>query len=313
MADFSVPFGRDSEKRLPTSNERIGGFPCGPADQTLFNGLLNRVESELGEVISFFGITPSDDRFTQLREAIEAGISAATGGGDTSQFLLVSQARARLPIFPQIESADGKINVNSPAAGTIRIPGNVQFMHRGIFPITTSETDFATDASKTYHVRWNSTDGFSLNDLTGGGSYNPSTLSEDDDSFDSKYDDMLISRVITNSSNIATITNLVNFDRLWFNGPLELVDITDPSTNITSGRMQQTLDWSRTPKYKAFSQSTKSWDKGSDPLGDHDEYLRDDRGINAEIGSFPVNRYETHFSLGRDYVSSLRMDVSFGA
>lgn len=312
MADFSVPFGRDSEKRLPTANERTEGFPCGAADQALFNGLLHRVESELGEVISFFGITPSDDRFTQLRESIEAGIAAATGAADTSQYLLVSQARSRLPIFPQIESADGKINISSPAAGIIRIPGNIQFYHRGIFPITTVETDFNTDATKTYHVRWNPVDGYSMNDLASG-TYNPNTLAETDVSFDSTYDDMLMARIVTNSSNVATITNLVNFDRIWFNGVLSAVDWTDPSTNTAFARMQQTLDWSRTPKFKSFSQATKAFNKGTSSVGDHDEYIRHDRGVTGIEGSFPVNRYETHFSIGRDYTTSLRMDVSFGA
>lgn len=312
MADFSVPFGRDSEKRLPSANERTGGFPCGAADQALFNGLLNRVESELGEVISFFGITPSDDRFTQLRESIEAGIAAATGTADVSQYLLVSQARSRLPIFPQIESADGKINVSSPAAGIIRVPGNIQFMHRGIFPVTTSETDFNTDTSKTYHLRWNPTDGLSLND-TASSTYNPGTLAETDSSFDSTYDDMLVSRVITNSSNVATITNLANRDRLWFNGVLSAVDWTDPATNLAFARMQQTLDWSRTPQFKSFSQATKAYDRGTSSAGDHDEYIRHDRGVDGLTGSFPINRYETHFSIGRDFTTSLRMDVSFGA
>ena len=157
MADFSTPFGNETDNiRNPTSNERAHGFPCGPADQALFNGLIHRIEAELGDAISFFGITPTDTRHTLLREAIEAAISAATGGGNTSQFLLVSQARARLPIFPEIISADGKMNVISPAAGTIRVPGGVVFQHRGIFPVTTVETDFLTDLSKIYHVRWQS-------------------------------------------------------------------------------------------------------------------------------------------------------------
>lgn len=312
MADFSIPFGRDSERRLPSSTERTEGFPCGPASQPLFNGLLHRVESEIGEVISFFGITPSDDRYTQLREAIESGIAAATGTADTSQYLLVSQARTRLPIFPEIVSADGKINVSSPAAGIIRVPGNIQFMHRGIFPVTTSETDFNTDISKTYHLRWNPTDGLSLNDIASS-TYNPNTLTEENIAFDSSYDDMLIARIVTNSSNVATITNLVNFDRMWFNGVLSAVDWTDPATNIAFARMQQTLDWSRTPQFKSFSQATKAYNKGTSSVGDHDEYIRYDRGVSGAAGSFPVNRYETHFSIGRDFVTSLRMDVSFGA
>lgn len=312
MADFSIPFGRDSERRLPSSTERTEGFPCGPASQPLFNGLLHRVESEIGEVISFFGITPSDDRYTQLREAIESGIAAATGTADTSQYLLVSQARTRLPIFPEIVSADGKINVSSPAAGIIRVPGNIQFMHRGIFPVTTSETDFNTDISKTYHLRWNPTDGLSLNDLASS-TYNPNSLSEDNIAFDSDYDDMLVSRVVTNSSNVATITNLVNFDRIWFNGVMTATNWTNPGTNTAQASFHQNLNWSRTPKFKAFSQSTRAHNQGTHSTGDRDEYMYADQGVSAASGAYPVNRYETKFRVGRDFITSLRMDVSFGA
>lgn len=213
MANFLIPFGRDSEKRLPSLDERQNGFPCGPADQRLFNGLFHRLESEVGEVIDFAGLTGDDADLTQLRQAIEAMIAAATGGGDTSQFLLVSQARARLPIWPEIVSADNKMNVSSPASGTIRIPGGVDFWHRGIYKITTVQTDFASLASKTYHVRWNATSGYVMKDLADV-AYNPGGVAETDARFDSTYDDMLIARVVTNSSNVPTITNLANAVRL---------------------------------------------------------------------------------------------------
>lgn len=213
MANFLIPFGRDSEKRLPSLDERQNGFPCGPADQRLFNGLFNRIESEIGEVIDFAGLTGDDADLTQLRQAIEAMIAAATGGGDTSQFLLVSQARARLPIWPEIVSDDNKMNVSSPASGTIRIPGGVDFWHRGIYKITTAQTDFATTASKTYHVRWNATSGYVRKDLADV-AYNPTAAAETAAIFDSTYDDMLIARVVTNSSNVPTITNLANGVRL---------------------------------------------------------------------------------------------------
>lgn len=213
MANFIIPFGRDSEKRNPDADERLNGFPCGPADQRLFNGLFYRLESEVGEVIDFAGLTGNDGDLTQLRQAIEAMIAAATGGGDTSQFLLVSQARARLPIFPEIQTADNKIVVNTPGAGTIRIPSGVAFWHRGIYSITTVQTDFATAASKTYHVRWSAANGYQLKDLADI-VYNPGALAESDVTFDSTYDDMLIARVTTNSSNVPTITNLANASRL---------------------------------------------------------------------------------------------------
>ncbi len=146
---------------------------------------------------------------TQLLQAIQFLIDAATGGGATENYLLMTQARARLPIFPEISTSDGTMTLTAPTTGTIRVPGGVTFMHRGIFPVTTTQTDFATEASNTYHVRWNTTDGLVIKRLSDT-TYNPSSLSETNASFDSRYDDMLIARVITNSSNVATITNLIN-------------------------------------------------------------------------------------------------------
>lgn len=210
--DFNPPFADEAEIRDPTPQEEAGGFACGPADQALFNGLFHRLEGHLGEVISFAGIVPSAP-LLGLREAIEALIAAATGGGDTSQFLLITQARARLPIFPDVDTVDGKINVVSPGVGVARVVAGVTFSHRGIFPVTTAQTDLNTVASKVYHLRWNPTDGFTLKDLSSGG-YNPTLAPETDARFDTTYDDMLVARVITNAGNVLTITPLSNKARL---------------------------------------------------------------------------------------------------
>lgn len=217
MADFSTPFASTASRRSPNADEKANGFPCGPADQTLFNGLFHRIESELGAVISYAGLSQSDTNLSQLRDAILAIVSAATGGGETSDYLLLSQAQARLPIYPEVLSTDGRINITSPAAGTVRVPGNVNFLHRGIGLVTSEETDFATVASRTYHLRWNPTNGFQLKWL-GDNAYNPGGLDEKNVAFDSSYDDMLVARVITNSGNVATITTLANKHRLIVQG-----------------------------------------------------------------------------------------------
>lgn len=218
MADFSIPFANGAsadDRRYPTVDEKVSGFLCGPADRALFNGVLHRIESELQSIISEAGIPGDDTAHNRTLLAIQAMIEAALATieppdePDLSPFLTMLQARARLPIFPEVLNVDGRIVVTAPATGTIRLPGGVTFMHRGIFPVTTVQTDFATDASKTYHLRWNPTDGYVLRDLASG-TYNPSTLAETDPSFDSTYDDMLIARIITNSSNVAMITNLAN-------------------------------------------------------------------------------------------------------
>lgn len=255
MANFNPPFSADADRRYPTSDERNSGFPCGPAERELFNGLLHRVESEIGNVITSAGLIGSDADLTQLRQAIQAMIDAATGSGATANYLLMAQARSRLPIFPEINTVDGTMTCISPVTGSVRVPGGIIFTHRGIFPITTSQTDFTTEANKTYHIRWTVTDGIvfkSLSDVA----YNPSTLSESNAAFDSKYDDMLIARVITNTANIATITNMVNKDRLFFSADTSGAGIKHPTNNYAyyfDGSV--TINWARTPKTKHISGS----------------------------------------------------------
>jgi hypothetical protein len=246
MADFSTPFGSvGGNTRLPTEDERDDGFPCGPADRSLFNGMFRRIEAELDAIVQEGGITPSDSDDTTVLQAILALIDAATGGGDTSNFVLMSQARARLPIFPDVLHADGHLNITSPSTGQVRVPAGRVFQHRGIYQITTVQTDFATLSSKTYHLRWNPTDGFTLNDLADTG-YNPSALAETVSAFDSTFDDMLVARVVTNSSNVATITNLLNRVRLtnqatFRTGIQGALDWTVLSATAVA------LNWARTP------------------------------------------------------------------
>jgi hypothetical protein len=203
---------------------------------------------ELDHLIDFAGLTPGKADLQQVRKAIEALILAATGGGETSQYLLITQARARLPIFPDVQSADGRINVTSPTGGTLLVPPSVSFQHRGIYPVSTSDyieddRTFTTLANKTYHLRWNPTDGFVLKDLADSG-YNPSVLAESNASFDSTYDDMLVARIVTNASNVATITNLANFNQFYALGGRVSSEIASGSSVATT----VTLNWARSPK-----------------------------------------------------------------
>lgn len=255
MANFTPPFAENGERRFPDATERDLGFLCGAAARALFNGLLHRLEAEVGEVISHAGLVGDDGDLTQLRQSIQAMIDASTGGGDPDQFLLVSQARARLPIYPDVLAAAGHFGVITPATGQVRIPAAVTFQHRGIFPITTVQTDFATDPSKTYHLRWNPTDGFQLKDLASGG-YNPGTLAESDVSFDSTYDDMLVARVITNSSNAVTITNLINKDRYLLEVKKTTME-TGPNWGVLPGLTAQ-INLARKPKLSLTNLSVEA-------------------------------------------------------
>lgn len=317
MADFDPPFGQDGERRLPTTTERENGFLCGPADRELFTGLFHRIEAEIGEVIGHAGIIPTDERNTLLREAIEALIAAATGGGTAEDYILMTQARSRLPFFPEALTSDGRIAVTSPATGTVRLPGGTIFQHRGIYRATTVQTDFLTDASKTYHLRWNPTDGFTLKDLASL-AYNPTAAAETSAAFDSTFDDMLVARVISNSSNVATITNLVNRDRLA--SRLNMQGQNWRATNRTQekvGDFSGTLNWARTPKSSAFSVARK-YSSATTTAGDSDLFIIAYGGsyLDPMLDEFPFNRYESKFSMLHDdwdITIDVVYDVSFGA
>lgn len=250
MADFTKPLGQlGGNTRLPTEDEREDGISCGPADQALFNGLFARIEEEIGSVVDEAEITPSDSDNTTLLQAILALIAAATGGGTADNYVTMAQARSRLQIFPEVEHTSGHLNITSPSTGQVRVPAGRSFLHRGIFRVTTTEEDFATLSSKTYHLRWNPTDGFSLNDLADTG-YNPSVLAETNSAFDSTYDDMLVARVVTNSSNVATITNLINRTRLASHTTWR--GAVSPELSSSWGTISGTsvsLNWARSPMF----------------------------------------------------------------
>lgn len=319
MANFTPPFGSDAAKRPPTANEKTNGFQCGPAEQRLFNGLFHRIESEIGDVISHAGLIPSDGDLTQLRQAIDAQIGVAVGniGGNTDDFLLLSQASARLPIFPEIVSSDFRMNISSPASGTIRIPGNVQFIHRGINPITTVETDFSTDVSSTYHIRWHKTDGFVMRDLASN-IYNPGTLPETDTAFDTTFDDMLIARVVTNSNNIATITNLANASDLTVEQKVAGTDAQLFGLNGANFLIQHSLNWARRVKtyslnvIKADGNDSFDFDVNIVPKG---TAPRDDPALalNVQEPDIYIDRYGLDSIIMRDYTKSITVMFVGGA
>lgn len=291
MAKFNPPWGNSAERREPTTDEQTGGFACGPADLALFNWLNWATQSEINKVIVQAGLTPSNSDMTQLYQAIQALIAAATGGGDTSNFLLMTQARSRLPIFPEVQNAQYHFGVITPGTGQIRIPAGVTFLHRGIFSVTTALTDFATDPSKTYHLRWDPTGGFTLKDLASG-VYNPSTLAESNAAFDSTYDDMLIARIVTNSSNVPTITNLMNRAILKDYKTATVVPVVGAGDSLVA-TYDISINWARTPAFMA----SNSYVYASGPTTMHG-------GANY-VSSETFTRYNLHHVVATDWNSPI--------
>jgi hypothetical protein len=182
----------------------------------------NSVVEELVHLIVHSGQTPSSSDLQQVRKAVAAMIAAAAGGGggdpiDTSNFVLMGDARVSLPIHAEIMTADGKMTVTAVTPGTVRLAGGQTLIHRGVFSVTTSQTDFPTSVNKTYHLRWSKAGGFALKDLADSG-YNAGGLNEANAAFDTTFDDVLLARIVTDASNVATIKTLVNRARLRLSG-----------------------------------------------------------------------------------------------
>lgn len=312
------PFASDGGvARSPTTDEQAGGFPCGAADQELFNRLHQGVQAEFKAVLDAGGITGIEEDDTGLLQAIMALISAATGGGDTSEYILFTQAQNRFPIFPEVTTNNGIIIVTTPATGTVRVPAGASILHRGIGLYTSALTDFATTANKTYHVRWNRTDGFSLKDLADV-TYNPAVLDEADESFDSTFDDMLVARVVTNSSNVATVTNLQNKASLDINVTLEGQNLRNANNQFEKVLdFEAEFNWARTPRFRSFNWHTH-WSLFTTTASDGDFFLLEYGAAytDTKLTSIPISRYNTRFAmLHDDWDTTMQViyDGSFGA
>lgn len=218
---YLQPIG-EADPNAPYKDRNTGG---GSSGSRVPAKAIENPQREIVAVLVAAGMTPDGDRVDQLNEAIDLKIDLATGGGSNPLDDLLTLLRARLPVFPEILTADGRFNLSVPSTGTIRIPAGIQFQHRGVFPITTAQQDFATAANKVYHLRYRftGTPGWSLVDVQNS-TYNPTSLPEADATFDSKLDDMLSHRVVTDAGNVATITPLINLPVLSFSENQSVTD-----------------------------------------------------------------------------------------
>ena len=160
------------------------------------------------------------------------------------------------PVFPEIETATGRMTINVTGASIVVATGQ-SWMHRGIFRYSTdsytlAQRTFAVAANSEYHLRWTPSQGFSLKSISDP-AYNPLGYQSFSEAFDSTYDDMLIASVVVGASSSAvTVTTLVNRARLHARAT-----ITDSVNVLTTGsgsdgiRATSTLalQWSRTPIY----------------------------------------------------------------
>lgn len=167
------------------------------------------------------------------------------------------------PTFPHNLEANAKFVVSNLGGGTLEVAAAQEWVWRGWIKYNTDSfagalKQFTTSSSKTYHLRWHApgtgdaTDTATypngkwvIKDLADAG-YNPSTLAESDAGFDSTYDDMLIARVVTDGSNVPTITTLANLHTLTG----EIVGTARNHTGSADANSYHdfTIAFARTPK-----------------------------------------------------------------
>lgn len=223
--------------------------------------ILNRMIAQLRRAIRGMGIDEDNADDDMLLKAIKKAGSTST---------IINQFAAFLPIFPEIETVDGKFALTA-STGQIVINAGQTWIHRGAFQKSTDVYDpadrtFATVANKTYHLRWrwngpSTAPTFHLFDLADSG-YNSAASPETHVKFDTTFDDMLIAKIVTNGANALTVTPLVNRAKLdqavsntdhqplspatlnvgTFGGPSAVPYFTNPE-GVT-----HTLNWSRRPE-----------------------------------------------------------------
>ena len=204
-------------------------------------------QREIMTVITSAGLTPDEGSVSQLDEAINLKISNATSGGASPVDDLLLLLRARMPIYPEVNTGDGAFALTVVSAGSLQIPAGISITHRGCFVDFTSLQSLTTLPNKTYHLRRNWTTGWALKDLSDS-AYNPGALAESDAQFDTTYDDMLTHRIVTNTSNIATITPLKNKNRLAFSAQVAGTNLASLAPDLSRADVAQDINWARTPQ-----------------------------------------------------------------
>jgi hypothetical protein len=266
----------------------VGGGLAIYQDQT--PGAVHRIRSLLagtGITIDVVEQTPGSGSHA-LRISSGGG---GGGGGDVTQW-------QRLPIFPEIETANGTLAIVDNGNGTLTVSASQNILWRGWDRVSTDSLSagartVAIQANKTYHLRW----------VRGGASivlkdladiaYNPAAAAETGNGFDSSYDDMLIARVVTNGSNVATVVPLRNRNRLALTADVVSTNPSDLLVNGASGDVALTYNWARTPTTLALTQMRSFYEgSGTAALLDSDFIIQSTPGaINALNYGTATSRY----------------------
>lgn len=188
-----------------------------------------------------------DEKFAQKTDAIDEDDSnkLATAKAVHDLHLANEHQFANMPIYPEILQKDNKLKIKQ-TEDTLTVEPNQIFIIRGWNKINTnnyieSERTFSFTSEKTYHLRWNKINGFTLYDLEDR-NYNSNELAETDKVFDTQYDDMLCACIINGRVLSLRNGNVLN---KHYSGTLNKDITLDTAMNIV-GSISLPLNWSRT-------------------------------------------------------------------
>lgn len=297
--DYVQPLG-EADPNAPYKDRNTG---AGEPGSRVPAKAIENPQREIVNAIIAAGLDPDPARVDQLAEAIEQMIAQALGSGSNPLNDLLAILRARNPVFPTINNTGNVFSLSVPSIGVVRIPAGISITHRGCFNDVTAQQDFNTVANKTYHLRkrWFGTPGWFLVDVFDAG-YNPGALAETDAAFDTTFDDMISHKVVTDASNVATITQLVNRDRLARSERLS-GSITDAGTGKRQLAATSQLAWSRSPLLRMVTGSLSA--ATVSPPGAME-------GTANYITLGAVNRYSAAASIQTDWVDAATLTTVIG-
>ena len=250
----------------------------------------------------------------QFREAIR-GMGIAENETDDTMLLKCFQALQNsnwlnLPIYPESLENDWLIDVTA-GTGEVIVDAGQSFLHRGWNAVLTNDYTLgnrskAHSANKTYHLRWQYNAGspqFVLKD-TADVVYNPTAAAETNAGFDSTFDDMLIAKVVTNGSNVATITKLLN-KAVLVDEVLNEGQASPRWQNMSYRVAAFTYNWARTPQLGMEITLANTAPAGTSYPGSSEFPGSATHDIDLDTRTRTVTRYSASMRVNWDFVSDL--------
>lgn len=186
--------------------------------------------SEILDAVSALGdatvnMTLAKESFETVRQDAEHAISDHLSEADAhNQYVKTDtfEQVKKLPIYPEVMSDDNRLAMTLDSS-VLTIEANQIIRLYGWLEVNSSdyaERTFSINDTKTYHLRFNLTDGFYLKDLSDV-KYNLDSLEDFETAFDTSYDDLLLAEL--KSGVLKTYKNVSEIPK----GQFAVIETTD--------------------------------------------------------------------------------------